>query len=45
METRSLGRRMHVSVEENFVGVNIADARDQSLIHENGFHGTAMLLE
>ena len=41
-ETRDLRGRMNAGMEKNFVGVNVADAGNQSLVHQDRFHGAAM---
>src|SRR5439155_13287601 len=35
-------RRVHAYAEENFVGINVSDARDQLLVEQNRFHRATM---
>src|SRR6266513_1367080 len=39
------GRRVNSGVEQNLIGVNVADACNQSLVHQDRFHGAAMFRE
>src|SRR6266496_2258326 len=44
-ESRNLRRRVDPCAEENFVGIDVSDARDQFLVEQNRFHRTAMFPE
>src|SRR6266545_8054779 len=41
-ESRNLRRRVDPCAEENFVGIDVSDARDQFLVEQNRFHCTPM---
>src|SRR5436309_4641299 len=41
-ESRDLRRRVNPCAEENFVGIDVSDARDQLLVEQNRFHRAAM---
>src|SRR5205085_6567297 len=42
-QTGDFRRRIHADAEKNFIRVNVADASDQLLIHQDRFHGAATL--
>src|SRR5216117_1270186 len=44
-ESRNLRRRVDPCAEENFVGIDVSDARDQLLVEQNRFHRATMFSE